>query len=98
MIKLKKIVKSVTPSFVFRIKSKFSGTSTTSKGCEQDHNFYDQQFLNEERWKQHYSLTGYYPLWSVLVDRLRNTSIDSVLSSSSALNIFTLLNLSGEFL
>lgn len=48
-------------------------------GREQPPAFYDQTFLENAQWRCHYTESGYYPIWTVLADRIRSDRIDSIL-------------------
>jgi SAM-dependent methyltransferase len=51
---------------------------TNSHG-EKDAAWYDQSFLSSDHWRQHYTLSRYYFLWCVIVDRIRHEKIPSIL-------------------
>jgi SAM-dependent methyltransferase len=48
-------------------------------GVEQPADYYDAAFDEAEHWKQHYTASHYYPLWTVIVDRVRRCEAKSIL-------------------
>lgn len=48
-------------------------------GVEQPAEFYDATFDKCDHWKQHYCASHYYPLWTVIADRIRRAGVKSVL-------------------
>jgi 2-polyprenyl-3-methyl-5-hydroxy-6-metoxy-1,4-benzoquinol methylase len=73
---MKRIIENITPPFIFKlyyvIKRNVRRSylkSITIK--EKNESFYDLTFRKNDHWKNHYSLSHYFPLWSILVDRLK---------------------------
>lgn len=56
-----------------------SAVKSKEPGREQPPEFYDQTFRENEHWRQHYTQSGYYPIWTVLADRIRRDRIASIL-------------------
>jgi len=48
-------------------------------GCEQPAEFYDLTFEEADHWKQHYTESHYYPLWTVVADRICRAGAQRVL-------------------
>lgn len=48
-------------------------------GCEQDADFYDRRFREREHLSRHYSESHYYPVWTVLADRMLRAGVRSIL-------------------
>jgi 2-polyprenyl-3-methyl-5-hydroxy-6-metoxy-1,4-benzoquinol methylase len=58
--------------------------SSTSNGKGEDSreknaDFYDRTFLEHEHWKNHYTSSRYYPLWSIIVDRILRSGAESII-------------------
>lgn len=49
------------------------------KGMEKDSIYYDKKFLEYEHWKEHYSKSKYYPLWAIIVERIKRSECNNVL-------------------
>jgi 2-polyprenyl-3-methyl-5-hydroxy-6-metoxy-1,4-benzoquinol methylase len=48
-------------------------------GVEQPAEFYDHSFERKSHWKEHYTESHYYPLWTVIADRIRRMRATRVL-------------------
>ena len=48
-------------------------------GVEQPPEFYDRTFEKSERWKEHYTNSHYYPVWTVIADRIRRAGFQKIL-------------------
>ncbi len=48
-------------------------------GSERDAAFYDDTFDKADHWKAHYTRSRYYPLWTVVADRLKSKGASSIL-------------------
>lgn len=53
--------------------------SSTENNAEKGAEYYDEAVVRMGAYCQHYTEADHYPLWSVLVDRLRHTQVESVL-------------------
>ncbi len=53
--------------------------SAGSEGRERSPEWYDRVFQENEHWKEHYTSSRYYPLWTVIVDRMGRAGAESVL-------------------
>lgn len=49
------------------------------KGAERDAAFYDAKVREVEHWTVHYTRSHYYPVWTVIADRLRSSGNGKVL-------------------
>ena len=83
MQKVKNLLKDLLPPLVYRtIKSLNPNDKSVyiqSQGEEKPPEFYERQFLTEERWKTHYTESGYYPLWAIITDRMVRAETNSIL-------------------
>ncbi len=41
------------------------------RGSEQRPDYYDERARSDPRWSEHYTQSRYYPLWTILADRIR---------------------------
>ena len=74
---IKKILKDLLPPICIRTaksltKGRKPNTSFANYGKEQPAEYYDQKFEGNDHWKSHYTSSHYYPLWTVIADRLKN--------------------------
>ncbi|MDY7020466.1 MAG: class I SAM-dependent methyltransferase [Cyanobacteriota bacterium] len=80
---IKNLLKDLLPPLLYRslksLKPNHPSEGKPFLGEEKSAEFYERQFINEERWKTHYTESGYYPLWSVLADRLVHSGTQSIL-------------------
>ena len=81
---IKEIVRAVTPpiflsaakTMVSRRDRKISlQESPGEKGAE----WYDGTFERNDRWMSHYTTSGYYFLWTVILDRIQRQGVHSIL-------------------
>lgn len=56
-----------------------SSQETSNEGKERGPKWYDQTFQNNDHWKEHYTKSRYYPIWTVIADRLIRAKSKSVL-------------------
>lgn len=73
--KLKQLIKEFLPPILIKIYHKINYTqaidnSYFQQGKEQDANYYDRMFLDNDLWNKHYTESIYYPLWTILADRI----------------------------
>lgn len=59
--------------------SNLSEDENHSLGSERGADWYDESFRRAPHWRRHYSESGYYPLWSVIADRMERYGVTSVL-------------------
>jgi trans-aconitate methyltransferase len=81
-MKLKKTLRSLTPPLLWDIASKVKrATNTTDweQGVEQPAEFYDEKFKNSSSWLTHYTVSRYYPMWTVIVDRIKRSNLKKIL-------------------
>ncbi len=77
MLTVKKLLKDLLPPICVRAarsltKSRNSKKTNANFGQEQPAEFYDQKFDGNDHWKSHYTSSHYYPLWTVIADRLKS--------------------------
>ena len=78
----KNLAKQVTPPFLSRLARRVRPSRNarrTPAGTEQAADFYDETFLADDHWREHYTRSRYYPLWTVVADRLRRQGTGSIL-------------------
>lgn len=80
---LRTLVKELVPPIVFRLSSSIrprrADSGRLSAGREQDPAFYDQSFREHEHWRAHYTQSSYYPLWTIIADRIIRAGVTSIL-------------------
>ena len=84
---MKHILRDSTPPILRQIASKFRRAmrdrSTRGQefeyGVEQPSEFYDETYERRGHWKTHYTESHYYPLWTVIADRIRRLGSEKVL-------------------
>ena len=80
MSKIRKIVRDFTPPICLRFaKLLIRGNSNAVQGKEQPAEYYDQTFSDKEHWKSHYTESHYFPLWTVVADRMRGRGNSRIL-------------------
>ncbi|MBX3441648.1 MAG: methyltransferase domain-containing protein [Planctomyces sp.] len=83
---MKSILRELVPPVLWRCASRVRNRKPRSApsaaqngkfeyGVEQPPEFYDETFASAEHWKLHYTESHYYPLWAVVVDRLRKAGV-----------------------
>ena len=78
---MKKILRDITPPSLRRSASKFrramKDRATRGQefeyGVEQPPEFYDGTYESRDHWKSHYTDSRYYPLWTVIADRIHRS-------------------------
>ena len=76
--KFKQLIKELLPPILIRFYRKitpskpFIDESYFEQGKEQNSNYYDKIFITNENemWSTHYTKAFYYPLWTILTDRI----------------------------
>jgi 2-polyprenyl-3-methyl-5-hydroxy-6-metoxy-1,4-benzoquinol methylase len=48
-------------------------------GAEQPAEFYDATFEKCDHWREHYTKSRYYPIWTVVADRLKRANVRTIL-------------------
>jgi 2-polyprenyl-3-methyl-5-hydroxy-6-metoxy-1,4-benzoquinol methylase len=80
---LRNLLQDLTPPAIWRACDKLKRLVHRRKrfqyGVEQPPEFYDATFDRADHWKQHYCDSHYYPLWTVIADRLVKADVRSVL-------------------
>ena len=75
---LTRILKDITPPALWRVALEClpTGRSVTLRGrtyefgAEQPAEFYDAMYESNAHWNDHYTQSRYYPLWTVILDRI----------------------------
>ncbi|MDZ8188330.1 MAG: class I SAM-dependent methyltransferase [Nostoc sp. ChiSLP02] len=83
----KTVAKELLPPVVLRLAKSFTNSQIVrdkqivkdEKGFERTSDYYDRRCLELDNWRIHYSKTEYYPLWSVIVDRIQRANVKSLL-------------------
>jgi SAM-dependent methyltransferase len=80
----RKAIKSVTPPVVWRVAATaihaLAGQSDSpSDSAERDAHYYNDMYSESVEYRIHYTVSQYYFLWCVLVDRLKRANVKSVL-------------------
>lgn len=82
---MKELLRSLLPPVLWDAASKLrrslSGGSASrwEHGVEQPPEFYDWSFEGNEHWRVHYTESRYYPLWTVVADRVQRAGAERVL-------------------
>jgi SAM-dependent methyltransferase len=81
---LKNIIKEITPPLILRgakavLLAMKEKCVPQKEGMEKGSKWYDASFEKSDHWRRHYSETNYYFLWSVIVDRMIRTGVESIL-------------------
>lgn len=89
---MKQVLRDITPPALWRAASRLhrtvlgsspsdqsGGNRSSAKGVEQPAEYYDRTFANRDHWKQHYTKSHYYPLWTVVADRIRHLGANRIL-------------------
>jgi SAM-dependent methyltransferase len=48
-------------------------------GAEQPPEYYDEVFRAANHWRRHYTKSHYYPLWTIIADRIQRAGINSII-------------------
>ena len=83
---LKHYIKAIVPPIVItaaktamRQKRMESSNQSNADSGQKEADWYDSSFENNDRWREHYTRSGYYFLWTVIVDRMLRAGTTSVL-------------------
>jgi len=78
---MKKLVKELTPPIIWRLarRTYYRAKSGWIIGQERGAEFYNQTFLASEHVQNHYTKSSYYPMWTILADRIMKSGITSIL-------------------
>jgi len=92
---MKSIIKDVIPPVIWRWTKKLLFSKkymiVQQHGSEQSADFYDRIFLEHDNYKQHYTSSGYYSLWTIIADRISKSGAKSVLDIGCGSGQFALL-------
>ena len=76
-------LRGLTPPFLWKSGLKlgrhFGFVEKFEYGKEQPAAYYDQRFDLSDHWKLHYTKSHYYPLWTVVADRLKRVKVRQIL-------------------
>lgn len=76
-------LRGLTPPFLWKTGLKVGRTLGFVRkfeyGKEQPAEYYDQKFDFSDHWKLHYTKSHYYPLWTVVADRLTRMQVRRIL-------------------
>lgn len=81
----KKVVKKLLPPILvdaWRQAARAIAPSASAKSApasQRDAEWYDEAFETHKHWRRHYTSSGYYFLWCVIVDRMQRADVRSVL-------------------
>jgi len=56
----------------------FDALRKPGAGGERPAAFYDRRFAKRSRWREHYTKSRYYPIWTVVADRLKRAGVRRV--------------------
>src|SRR4051794_23361211 len=84
---MKELLQSIVPPIVWRSGSRLGrivrGDAAVGGefeyGVEQPREFYDRTYAQRKHWKAHYTQSHYYPLWTVIADRVRQVGARRIL-------------------
>jgi len=76
-------LRGMTPPFLWKtgvkLGRRFGFVEKFEYGQQQPAAYYDQRFELSNHWKLHYTKSHYYPLWTVVADRLRRAKVRRIL-------------------
>lgn len=82
---LKKTARKLLPPVLFdawHFGNAIATRTTSSNPCESPERsteWYDRSFEDNGHWRRHYTASGYYFLWCVIIDRMQRAGAESVL-------------------
>ncbi len=84
---IKKLTRDITPPIIWRIGSKsyrfvlatLNKKESWQYGIEQPPEYYDEKISPGTSWFNHYTSSGYYPIWTVIADRIRRYNPKKIL-------------------
>ena len=77
-MRMKNLLRDLTPPILWRSASRLL-RALTGASTEQPAEFYDRAYETREHWKAHYADSHYYPLWTVIADRIRAAGLKRIL-------------------
>jgi trans-aconitate methyltransferase len=85
VLEMKRIVRELTPPLLWRLLPRRTARGGSAGrgdkwafGAEQPAAYYDETFEATEHWKRHYTASRYYPVWTVVADRIRRRGVRRV--------------------
>lgn len=85
MSRVPPFVREITPPILFRLAKSVVRTmrspskKTAVGGIEKGADYYDETFEAADHWKNHYTKSHYYPLWTVVADRIKSRGKTKIL-------------------
>lgn len=80
---IRNLAKACLPPALLNIARRLRPAPTSQPkyefGVEQPAEFYDETFDAKSHWKDHYTQSRYYPVWTVIADRIRLSGCQHVL-------------------
>jgi 2-polyprenyl-3-methyl-5-hydroxy-6-metoxy-1,4-benzoquinol methylase len=84
---MKNILREIIPPILWRSLSRLRRAMRTvatqgqrfEYGVEQPAEFYDRSYEERTHWDKHYTDSHYYPLWTVIADRIRRAGVKRIL-------------------
>ena len=81
--KARSIIRECLPPIVVRLirSARSSGTKKfyPFEGDEQSAASYDRVFVKHDHWRRHYTESPYFPVWTVIADRISRSQVNSIL-------------------
>ena len=86
---MKELVREMTPPVLWKMLGKLrrfgqrrhkgNQDGKWTFGAEQPAEFYDETFKDYDHWKTHYTASRYYPLWTVIADRIKRRQVKRII-------------------
>jgi len=81
---IKSAIRGITPPVLWKVMGKIGKevnkrVSKWEHGVEQPAEYYDWTFEQNEHWTTHYTASHWYPLWTVVADRIQRADAQKVL-------------------
>ena len=86
---VKSVLRGLTPPILWHGMSELRRATKRRRGSSSKHGFtygeeqppkfYDESYEKAAHWKEHYTESHYYPLWTVIADRIRRAGVERVL-------------------
>lgn len=75
-VKVKALIRECLPPILLRLIRSYR---LPAKGQEQSSAYYDTSFLSHDHWRRHYTESPYFPMWTIIADRIARTQTSSIL-------------------
>ena len=81
---MKRAIRTICPPVIYnacnaQLRRRYAKLPSIVEGRERDAAYYDATFHEENHWSLHYTRSRYYPLWSVIADRIKRSAITDVI-------------------